>query len=106
MDRLDWGKLRDQAIVLGITIALLWVGFSLIGRVLHIVVVLLLAVVLAYALEPALALAEKVLPRAVAALLIYALALGLLAAAILVLGPPLVQQSEAAGVRLPQYLKA
>jgi predicted PurR-regulated permease PerM len=72
--------------------------------VLHIVVVVLLALVLAYALEPPLSWAQKVLPRAAAAVLIYAIALGLLAAAILLLGPPTIQQAESLAQKLPGYL--
>ena len=44
------------------------------------------------------------LPRALAALLIYALALSVLAAGILLIAPPTIQQSEALAVRLPGYL--
>jgi predicted PurR-regulated permease PerM len=104
MDKWEWGKLRDQAIVALVALVFLWVAFGLVERVLHIVVVVLLAIVLAYALEPPLALVERVLPRVVAALLIYALALGVIAAVVLIVGPPLVQQSEAAAVKIPGYL--
>jgi predicted PurR-regulated permease PerM len=104
MDRWDWGKLRDQAVVALVALVFLWVAANLLERVLHIVVVVLLAVVLAYALEPALSLADRVLPRAVAALLIYGLALGGLVVAALLIGPPLIQQSESAAVKLPAYL--
>jgi len=85
-------------------IALLWVATQVLGRILHIVVVVLLALVLAYALEPALKLVERILPRMAAAILIYVFALGLLAAAILLLGPPAIAESEAFAVRLPGYL--
>jgi len=104
VERVDWGRLRDQLLVVLAAIALLWVATQVLGRILHIVVVLLLAVVLAYALEPALKLVERVLPRKIAAILIYAVALGLLAAAILFLGPPAIAQSEALAERLPGYL--
>src|SRR5438477_689126 len=104
MHGLNWAQLRDQCLVGLSVIAFLWVASQVIGRVLHIVVVVLLALVLAYALEPALRLAQRVLPRALAALLIYALALGVLAAGILLIAPPTIQQSEALAVRLPGYL--
>jgi predicted PurR-regulated permease PerM len=45
--------LRDQCLVGLALIAFLWVASQVVGRVLHIVVVVLLALVLAYALEPA-----------------------------------------------------
>ncbi len=100
----DWSTLRDQCLIGLSAIALLWVISQVLGRVIHIVVVVLLAMVLAYALEPALAKASRVLPRAVAALLIYALALGAIAGAVLLLGPPLVQQSEGLALRMPGYI--
>jgi predicted PurR-regulated permease PerM len=104
VDRFDWAWLRDQLVVALAVVGLLWVTSQVIGRVLHIVVVLLLAMVLAYALAPALLLAERVLPRSLAAILIYALAVGALAAGIVLLGPPPIQQSEALAepARLPR----
>jgi len=104
MSSVDWGRLRDQCFVALAGIAILWVASQVVGRIFHIVVVVLLAMVLAYALEPALALGERLLPRALAAILIYVLALGLLAVGILVLAPPALQQSEALAGRLPAYL--
>ena len=104
MLRLDWGKLRDQCLVGLSAVAFLWVASQVLGRVLHIVVVVLLALVLAYALEPALTLGQRVLPRALAALLIYALALGALAAGILLLAPPAIQESQTLAEKLPGYL--
>lgn len=104
MHALDWASLRDKCLVGLAAIAFLWVGSQVIGRVLHIVVVVLLAVVLAYALEPPLSWAQKLLPRALAALLIYALALGLIAGGILLITPALIQQTEAFAGKLPGYL--
>ena len=104
MAAVNWGRLRDQCLVALAVIAFLWVGTLVVGRVIHIVVVVLLALVLAYALEPPLRLAERILPRALAAFLIYALALGLLAVGILLLAPPAIQQGEALVQTLPGYL--
>jgi predicted PurR-regulated permease PerM len=104
MSALNWSKLRDQCLVGLSAVALLWVASQMVGRVLHIVVVVLLAVVLAYALEPPLSLLQRVLPRALAALLIYAVALSLLAIGIVLIAPPAIQQSEALAVGLPGYL--
>jgi predicted PurR-regulated permease PerM len=104
MKDLDWAKLRDQCVVALAAIALLWVVSQIIGRIAHIVVVVVLALVLAYALEPFLKWAQRVLPRAIAAVLIYALALCALAAAVLVMGPPALQQGQGLAERLPSYL--
>lgn len=104
MKTVDWPKLRDQCVVAVALVALVWVASQLIGRVLHIVVVVILAMILAYALEPALSLAARVLPRPIAAILIYALALGLIASGALLIVPPALQQSESLAARLPAYL--
>ncbi len=104
MRRIGWATLRDQCIVAIAAVALLWVAIQVLGRILHIVVVVILAMVLAYALEPALAFAERFLPRALAAILIYAFALGLLAAGILLLVPPTIEQAQSLALKLPGYL--
>jgi predicted PurR-regulated permease PerM len=104
MSGIDWARLRDQCVVAVCALALLWAASEVVGRVLHIVVVVLLALVLAYALEPFLSWAQRFLPRGLAAVLIYVAALAVLAAAVLLLGPPAIQQTEAFAVRLPGYL--
>jgi predicted PurR-regulated permease PerM len=104
MERVDWSKHRDQLLVVLGVIALLWVVSQVLGRILHIVVVLLLAMVLAYALEPVLKLAERWLPRSLAAIISYVLALGVLAGAVVTIGPPVILQSEGLAQRLPSYL--
>ena len=104
MSQVDWARLRDQCVVALTALVLVWILSQVLGRILHIVVVVLLAMVLAYALEPALFWAQRFLPRALAALLIYVLALWLIAAAVLLIGPPTVQQTEALAQRLPGYL--
>lgn len=103
MHNLNWGRLRDQCLVGLSLIAFLWVASLVIGRVLHIVVVAILALVLAYALEPPLSWASRILPRGLAALLIYAMALGLIAAGVLLIGPPAIEQSESLAQKLPAY---
>jgi predicted PurR-regulated permease PerM len=76
----------------------------MIGRVIHIVVVVLLAIVLAYALAPTLRVVERFLPRMLAAAAIYVVSLGLLATAIVAFGPTAVNESQALAERLPGYV--
>ena len=104
MHQVDWATLRDKLIVALAVIALLWVAAQIVGLITHIVVVLLVAIVLAFALEPPLRAAERWLPRMIAALLIYGIVLGALAAAILLFGPAAVGQSESLAQRIPGYL--
>jgi predicted PurR-regulated permease PerM len=102
--KVDWARLRDQLIVAVAVIALLWVATMLLSRVIHIVVVALLAVVLAYALSPTLRVVERIMPRMIAAITIYAVSLGLFAVALVLLGPTAISQSQALIERLPGYL--
>jgi predicted PurR-regulated permease PerM len=104
MSTVDWAKLRDQCLVGLAALAFLWVFSQVVGRVLQIVVIVLLAVILAYALEPPLSWAQRILPRGLAALLIYALALGLFVLGILLITPPTIDQSAALAQKLPGYL--
>lgn len=104
MSRVDWARLRDQCIVGLAALVFLWAVSQVVVRLVHIVVVVLLALVLAFALEPLLRLAQRFLPRALAAVLIYAFALGLLAGFVLIAGPPALSQAEGLATRLPSYL--
>jgi predicted PurR-regulated permease PerM len=104
MSTVNWSRLRDQCVVVLSALVLLWVFAQLLGHVLHIVVVVLLAIVLAYALEPWLSLTQRLLPRAVAALVIYAVAVGAVLVLAVLAGPALVEQSRSAADRLPGYL--
>lgn len=104
MSRVDWARLRDQCVVGLAAIVFVWAASQVVGRLVHIVAVVLLALVLAFALEPLLRLAQRFLPRALAAVLIYASALGLLAAFVLIAGPPALSQAEGLATRLPAYL--
>ena len=58
MRGVNWARLRDQCVVALTALVLLWVCAQLLGHVLHILVVVLLAIVLAYALEPLLAIGD------------------------------------------------
>lgn len=102
--RLDWPRLRDQAIVaVGVIFLLQAVGHFL-DYFLRILVVLLLATLLAFALEPALRLLDRFLPRWAAALSVYALAAGTLAVLVALFGHQLGTQASQLGSHLPEYI--
>ncbi|TMD10126.1 MAG: AI-2E family transporter [Chloroflexi bacterium] len=101
----NWAKRRDQAIVILAGLVLLGTLLWVLGHIMRPIVIVLLAVVIAYALEPVLSRLERFMPRVVAALLSYiigALVVGGLAYFLLA---PLVFQSHELFVRLPTYFE-
>ncbi len=102
--KLDWPRLRDQALVAVCTVVLLWAASQVLGHVLRILVLILLATVLAYALEPALSVAQRVVPRVYAALALYALVFGAVAGLLFLFGHQLGTEATALGKQLPGYL--
>lgn len=100
---MNWERLRDQSIV-GVA-ALLFGGLFiwLIGHVIGIVLLVAIAVVLALALEPLMLRMELLMPRLAAAVAVYVVVLGAVAALGFFLGPPLVSQGTQLAAHLPAY---
>ena len=99
----NWARLRDQAIVGVCGLIFLYALWILAQRLWHVIVLVLLAIVIAYALEPLLARLEPYLPRVVAALAAYAVGILCLAALAYVLLRPLAAESHGLLQRLPAY---
>jgi len=101
---IDWPRVRDQALVAVCGVILVWAASQVLGHVLRILVLILLATVLAYALEPALSVAQRYVPRLYAALGLYALVLGTVALLLFLFGHQLGTQATALVKQLPAYL--
>jgi predicted PurR-regulated permease PerM len=99
----NWAKLRDQCLVGVCLLVFLAAGAWLLGHVVRILLLILLAVVLAYALEPALGRLERFLPRAWAALGLYLAVVALLAGLLVLFGHPLATQADALRGEIPTY---
>nr|MDQ6919626.1 AI-2E family transporter [Candidatus Dormibacteraeota bacterium] len=104
MSNLNWAKLRDQCLVAVAAIFFVYALWWVVSHFLvHAAVLVLLAVVVAAALEPILSRLEKLMPRVVAALATYLFAATIVGiGAYLFLGP-LVGQSHGLSGRLPAY---
>lgn len=104
MSDLNWSRLRDQCLVAASVIFFAYALWWLVSRfLLHAIVLVLLALVVAAALEPLLARLERLMPRLVAALATYLLAGALVVTAVVLFLGPLVGQSHGLSGRLPLY---
>ena len=102
---MDWGVWRDRAIVGVASLVILGMLASVLGRIVHTLLLLALAVILAYAMEPVLAGLDSFLPRGVAAIGAYLLAIVLLVVLAWLLIHPLVTQANSLAIRIPNYLE-
>jgi predicted PurR-regulated permease PerM len=102
--RVDWVRLRDQALVAVCGVVLIWAATQVLGHVLRILVLVLLATVLAYALEPAIAFVQRFVPRLYAALGLYALVFGTVGVLLMLFGHQLGTEAASLVKQLPGYL--
>src|SRR5260370_17601873 len=80
MERVNWQRVRDiliSVICIGI---LLWAAFTVMGIVVHAIVLLLLAMAVPFLVTPLVNVLNKYLPRLLAALIFYILVLAWLSA--------------------------
>jgi len=104
MSALNWPKLRDQCLVAVCVIFFAYALWWIVSHFLvHAGVIVLLAIVVASALEPVLARLERFMPRAVAALASYAFAALIVGAGLYLFLGPLLGQSQGLSTRLPGY---
>lgn len=100
----DWRRLRDQAIVVVAAVYTVQALGHFIQPFLRILVVLLLASLLAFALEPLLNWLDRYAPRWLAALAVYAVVGGVGVGLIGIFGGQLGRQASELGAHLPGYL--
>ena len=100
----DWGRLRDQSIVVLTALVLLAVLLWLLGHVIGVVALVAVALVLALVLEPLMALLERYMPRLAAASLIYVVVLGIVVGLAIVFWPLLRDQALGLLRNLPSYI--
>lgn len=105
MDRINWQRVRDILIsIIGIGL-LLWASFSIMGIFIHAIVLLLLAMAVAYLVTPLVNLVNKYMPRLLAVLVVYFLVLAGLAALCYALVFSLIQQVTYFSTHLPGYVQ-
>jgi len=104
MSNLNWAKLRDQCLVAVAAIFFLYAVWWVVSHFLvHAAVLVLLAIVVAAALEPILSRLERFMPRVVAALAAYLFAATAVGIGLYLFLGPLVLQSSGLSGRLPIY---
>ena len=104
MSNLNWAKLRDQCLVAVAAIFFVYALWWVVSHFLvHAAVLVLLAIVVAAALEPILVRLEKFMPRIVAALATYLFAALVVGIGVYLFLGPLVGQSHGLSGRLPAY---
>ena len=104
MSNLNWAKLRDQCLVAVAGIFFLYALWWVVSHFLvHAAVLVLLAIVVAAALEPILSRLERFMPRVVAALATYLFAAAVVAIGVYLFLGPLIGQSHGLSGRLPIY---
>lgn len=103
MKSVEWARLRDQSLVAVAGIILIWAAAQVLGHVLRILVLVLLATVLAYALEPAISFVQRLVPRIWAALGLYLLVFGSAGVLIYLFGHQLGSEATSLARQLPTY---
>src|SRR6266851_4319465 len=105
MEQVNWQRVRDiliSVICIGI---LLWAAFTFMGIVVHAIVLLLLAMAVAFLVTPLVNFLNKYLPRLLAALIVYILVLAGLSALCYALVFSLIEQVNYFSTHLPGYVQ-
>jgi predicted PurR-regulated permease PerM len=105
MDRINWQRVRDILISIICVGFLLWASFSIIGIFIHAILLLLLAMAVAYLVTPLVNLLHKYMPRLLSALIVYFLLLAGLCALCYALVFSLIQQVDYFSTHLPGYVQ-
>ncbi len=105
MDRINWQRVRDILISIICVGFLLWASFSIIGIFIHAILLLLLAMAVAYLVTPLVNLLHKYMPRLLSALIVYFLLLAGLCALCYELVFSLIQQVDYFSTHLPGYVQ-
>ncbi len=105
MQRIKWTLARDVLIVVICMGILLWGTFSILGMFVHAIVLLLLAMAVAFLVTPLVNVLDKYLPRVVATLLVYIFVLAALGGLFYALVFSLIQQITYFSNHLPGYVQ-
>jgi predicted PurR-regulated permease PerM len=105
MQRIKWSLIRDILIVVICIGILLWGTFNILGLVIHAIVLLLLAMAVAFLVTPLVNLFDRYLPRVLATLLVYIIVLAGLGGLFYALVLSLIQQVNYFSNHLPVYVQ-
>jgi predicted PurR-regulated permease PerM len=105
MERVNWQRVRDILIVVICIGILLWAAFSIMGIFVHAIVLLLLAMAVAFLVTPLVNFLNKYMPRLLAALIVYVFVLAALVALCYAIVFSLIQQVNYFSTHLPGYVQ-
>lgn len=104
MDRVNWQRVRDILISIICIGVLFWAGWSILGQFVHAIILLLLAMAIAFLVTPLVNFLNRYMPRILATLLVFAVILGALGALCYALVFSLIQQIQYFSNNLPSYI--
>lgn len=105
MERVNWERVRDILISILCVGVMLWAAWSIMGLFVHAIVLLLLAMAVAFLITPAVDFIGRYIPRLLAALLVYAAVLAILGGLCYALIFSLIQQVNYFSQNLPGYVQ-
>ena len=103
MQRIKWTLTRDVLIVVICIGIVLWGTFSILGMIIHAIVLLLMAMAVAFLVTPLVNFFDRYMPRVLAALLVYIIILAALGGLFYALVFSLIQQVNYFSNHLPGY---
>jgi predicted PurR-regulated permease PerM len=105
MERVNWPRVRDILIVVICIGVVLWASFTIMGIFVHAIVLLLLAMAVAFLVTPLVNILNRYIPRLFACLIVYLLVASALIALGYALVFSLIQQVNYFSTHLPQYVQ-
>ncbi len=103
MDRLNWPRVRDILVSIICIGVIFWAGWSIMGQFVHAIILLLLAMAVAYLVTPVVNLLHRYMPRALAALLVFVMILAVIGGLCYALVFSLIQQVQYFSAHIPTY---
>lgn len=104
MGQINWQRVRDILISLICIGVVFWAGWSIMSQFVHAIILLLLAMAIAFLVTPVVNLLNRYMPRVLAALLVFAVILGVLGGLCYALIFSLIQQIQYFSNNLPSYI--
>jgi predicted PurR-regulated permease PerM len=105
MGQVNWARVRDILISIVCIGILFWAGWSIMGQFVHAIILLLLAMAIAFLITPLVNLLSRYIPRVLAALLVFAAILGILGGLCYALIFSLIQQIQYFSNHIPAYFE-
>lgn len=105
MDRLNWQRVRDILISIICIGFLFWAGWAVMSQFVHAIILLLLAMALAYLVTPAVNWLHHYMPRTLGALLVFVIIITVIGGLCYALIFSLIQQVQYFSEHIPTYFK-